>query len=224
MSTKNDRPIWPVFVVLITFFVILAIVIGSPEAMILPFSKYFGLRSDPSNPMTPSPTTLSRGFYNNTNCGITMQLPANWSETKYDDEKLDKIENVLLSASPSSESSSTFELSLLDISNPSVYPKKSLDEVVDFEIDYIMSGSFDTIETTENTHISGYPAHQVVYSEDYQTLHNRIMKLWVVASGQAYQITYDAPKEQYTQNLLAVQEIIKSIKLDNPTSCKVGKI
>ncbi|HEY9387507.1 MAG TPA: hypothetical protein VIP70_10740 [Nitrososphaeraceae archaeon] len=53
---------------------------------------------------------------------------------------------------------------------------------------------------------------------------NRIMKLWVVASGQAYQVTYDAPKEQYAQNLPAVQEIIKSIKLDNPASCKVGKI
>jgi hypothetical protein len=64
----------------------------------------------------------------------------------------------------------------------------------------------------------------MVYSEDYGTLHNRIMKLWVVASGQAYQVTYDAPKEQYAQNLPAVQEIIKSIKLDNPTSCKVGKI
>ena len=64
----------------------------------------------------------------------------------------------------------------------------------------------------------------VVYSEDFQTLHDRVIKLWVVASGQAYQITYDAPKEQYAQHLPAVQEIIKSIKLDNPTSCKVGKI
>jgi hypothetical protein len=148
----------------------------------------------------------------------------NWSETKYADEKLDKVENVLLSASPSSESPSTFELSLLDISNPSVYPKKSLDEVVDFETEYVMIGPSATIETTKNTHISGHPAHQMVYSEDYGTLHNRIMKLWVVASGQAYQVTYDVPKEQYAQNLPAVQEIIKSIKLDNPASCKVGKI
>jgi uncharacterized caspase-like protein len=53
---------------------------------------------------------------------------------------------------------------------------------------------------------------------------DRIMKLWVVASGRAYQVTYDAPKEQYAQNLPAVQEIIKSIKLDNPAGCKVGKI
>jgi hypothetical protein len=206
------------------FFVILAIVIGSPEAIVLSFSKYFGLKSESSNPMTSSPTTISMGFYNNTNCGITMQLPVNWSGTKYADEKLDKIENVLLSASPSPESLSTFELSLLDISNPSVYPKKSLDEVVDFETDYIMSGQFDTVETTKNTHVSGYPARQLVYSEDYQTLHNRIMKLWVVASGRAYQVTYDAPKEQYTQHLPTVHEIIKSIKLDNPISCKVGKI
>jgi hypothetical protein len=80
-----------------------------------------------------------------------------------------------------------------------------------------------TIETTNNTHISGHPALQMVYSENYGTLHNRIMKLWVVSSGRAYQITYDAPKEQYVQILPAVQEIIKSIKLDNPTSCKVGK-
>jgi hypothetical protein len=87
-----------------------------------------------------------------------------------------------------------------------------------------MSGQSDTIESNKNTHVSGYPARQMVYSEDYQTLHNRIMKLWVVASGQAYQITYDAPREQYAQHLPAVQEIIKSIKLDNPASCKVGKI
>lgn len=124
-----------------------------------------------------------------------MQLPVNWSGTKYADEKLDKIENVLLSASPSSESLSTFELSLLDISNSLVYPQKSLDEVVEFEIDYIMSGPSDTIETIENTQVSGHPERMMVYSEDFQTLHNRIMKLWVVASGQAYQITYDAPRE-----------------------------
>jgi hypothetical protein len=205
------------------FFAILVIVIGSPEAIILSFSKYFGLKSESSNPIISSPTMFSRGFYNNTNCGISMQLPASWSGTKYD-EKLDKIENVLLSASPSPESLSTFELSLLDISNPSVYPKKSLDEVVDFEIDYITTPPSGTIETTEDTHISGYPARRVIYSEDYGTLHNMIMKLWVVASGRAYQVTYDAPMEQYVQNLPTVQEIIKSIKLDNPTSCKVGKI
>jgi hypothetical protein len=87
-----------------------------------------------------------------------------------------------------------------------------------------MIGQSATIETTKNTHISGHPAHQMVYSEDYWTLYNRIMKLWVVVPGRAYQVTYDAPKEQYAQNLPTVQEIIKSIKLDNPTSCKVGKI
>jgi hypothetical protein len=103
LSTKNDRPIWPIFIVLITFFVILAIVIGSPEAIVLSFSKYFGLKSEPLSPMTSSPTTISMGFYNNTNCGISMQLPVNWSGTKYADEKLDKVENVLLSASPSSD-------------------------------------------------------------------------------------------------------------------------
>jgi PsbP-like protein len=224
LSTKNDRPIWPVFIVLITFFAILAVVIGSPESIVLSFSKYFGLKSESSNPMTSSPTTISMGFYNNTNCGITMQLPVNWSGTKYADEKLDKIENVLLSASPSPESLSTFELSLLDISNPSVYPKKSLDEVVDFETDYIITGPSDTIETIKNTHVSGHPARMVVYSEDFQTLHNKIMKLWVVASGKAYQITYDAPREQYAQHLPTVQEIIKSINLDNTIGCKVGKI
>jgi hypothetical protein len=224
LSTKNDRSIWPVFIILIMFFAILAVIIGSPEAIIFSFSKYFGLKSESSNPMTSLPTTISRGFYNNTNCGISMQLPVNWSETKYADEKLDKIENVLLSANPSTDSLSTFELSLLDISNPSVYPKKSLDEVVEFEIDYIITGPSNKIETIENAHVSGHPARVVVYSEDFQTLHNRIMKLWMVASGQAYQITYDAPKEQYAQHLPAVQEIIKSIKLDNPASCKVGKI
>jgi hypothetical protein len=144
-----------------------------------------------------------------------MQLPVNWSGSKHPDEKLDKIDNVLLSASPSSESLSTFELSLLD------YPKKSLDEVVDFEIDYIMTPPSGTIETARNTYISGHPAHQMVYSEDYGA---RIMKLWMVASGRVYQVTYDAPKEQYTQHLPTVHEIIKSIKLDNPISCKVGKI
>ena len=219
MSAKNDRPIWPIFIVLIMFFAILAIAIGSPEAIILAFSKYFGLKSESSVPMTPSPTTISMGFYNNTNCGISMQLPVNWSETKYFDKKLDEIENVILSSSPSS--ASTFELSLLDISNPSVFPKKSVDEIVDFEIDYIMTPPSGRIETTEKTHVSGYPAHQLVYSEDYGV---RIMKLWVVASGRAYQITYDAPKDQYAQNLPAVQGIIKSIRLDDPTSCKVGKI
>jgi hypothetical protein len=221
LSTKNDRPIWPIFIVLIMFFAILAIVIGSPEAIILSFSKYFGLKSESSSPMMSSPATISMGFYNNTNCGITMQLPVNWTGTKYADEKLDEVENIILSASPSPESPSTFELSLLDISNPSVFPKKSVDEIVDFEIDYIMTPPSGTIETTEKTHVFGYPALQIVYSEHYGA---RIMKLWVIASGLAYQVTYDALKEQYAQNLPVVQEIIKSIKLDNPTSCKVGKI
>lgn len=147
------------------FFAILAIVIGAPEAIILSFSKYFGLKSESSNPVISSPTTISMGFYNNTNCGISMQLPVNWTGIKYD-KRLDEIENVILSASPSPESPSTLELSLLDISNPSVFPKKSVDEIVDFEIDYIMTPPSGTIEATKKTHVSGYPARQIVYSED----------------------------------------------------------
>lgn len=76
-----------------------------------------------------------------------MLFPINWTVKKHADEKLNKIENVLLTASPSSQSLSTFGLSVLDISNPSVYPKKSLNEVVEFEIDYMMIGTSDTIET-----------------------------------------------------------------------------
>jgi hypothetical protein len=41
------------------------------------------------------------------------------------------------------------------------------------------------------------------------------MKIWVVASGRAYQITFDASKKEYAQHLPAVQEIIKSVRLDS---------
>jgi isopentenyldiphosphate isomerase len=54
------------------------------------------------------------------------------------------------------------ELPILDISNSLVYPKKSLDEVVEFEIDYIMTNTSDTIETIKNTEVSGYPARMVI--------------------------------------------------------------
>ena len=165
-------------------------------------SNFF--RATPKQPESSisTPTTISRGFYNNTNCGISTLFPINWTVTEHaEDEELNKIENVLLTASPPSKSLITFELSVLDISNPSVYPKKSLDEVVEFEIDYITTGPYDTIETIKNTKISGYPARTVVYNEDYQTLHNRIMKSWVVASDKAYQVTYDSPREEYTQYL-----------------------
>ena len=153
-----------------------------------------------------------------------MVFPVNWTVIKHTDEKLNKIQNDLLSASPSLHSLSAFELSILDISNSLIYPTKSLDEVVEFETDYITTGQTDTIETIKNAEVSGHPARMMVYSEDFQTLHNRIMKLWVVASGQAYQITFDAPREQYAQHLPAVQEIIKSVKLDNPTSCEIKRV
>ena len=193
--------------------------------VILPFSKFFGLKSEPLESTTFSPTSLNSGLYNNTNCGISLQSPVNWTVIKHADEKLNKIQNDLLSASPSLHSLSVFELSILDISNSLIYPTKSLDEVVDFEIDYIKTVSTsDTIETIERTQVSGYPARLVIYSEDFKTLHNTIMKLWVVVSGKAYQITFDAPKKEYTQYLPVVQEIIESIRLDNPTSCEVRRV
>jgi hypothetical protein len=84
-----------------------------------------------------------------------------------------------------------------------------------------MTGTSDTIETIRNTKVSGFPARTVVYNEDFGTLHNRIMKLWVVASGEAYQIAYDSPREEYTQHLDDIQRIIESIKLFQPTKCEV---
>ena len=48
------------------------------------------------------------------------------------------------------------------------------------------------------------------------------MKIWVVASGIAYQLTYQASTERYNQHLSDVQKTIESIKLFTPTGCEVG--
>ncbi len=154
-----------------------------------------------------------------------MQFPSDWSvERDENEQQLNEIENVLVTARPPPDALSYLELSLIDISNSAVYPTKSLEEVADFQLSYIrdIGAGFDSIETTEITQLSGYPAQKVVYREDYQTLHNRIMKIWVVASAIAYQLTYQAPTERYSQHLSDVQKTIESIKLVTPTNCKVG--
>ena len=62
-----------------------------------------------------------------------MQFPSEWSvERGENEQQLNKIENVLVTAKPPSDALSYLELALIDISNSAVYPTKSLAEVATF--------------------------------------------------------------------------------------------
>jgi hypothetical protein len=224
MPIQNYRTVSSLFVTALVILSIFGFTLGSPQVAILSFFADSS-RTPGSNPRPLIPTTINSNLYNNTNCGVTMQFPSDWPvERGENEQQLNQIENVLVTARPPSDALSYLELSLIDISNSAVYPTKSLEEVVDFQTSYIrdIGAGFDSIETTEITQLSGYPAQKVVYREDYQTLHNRIMKIWVVASAIAYQLTFQAPTERYSQHLSDVQKTIESIKLFTPTDCEVG--
>ena len=224
MPIQSYRTVSSLFVTALVILTIFGFTLGSPQVAILSFFADPN-RSPGSNPSPFIPTTINSNLYNNTNCGVTMQFPSDWPvERGQNEQQLNEIENVLVTARPPSDALNYLELALLDISNSAVYPTKSLEEVADFELSYIrdIGAGIDSIETTDITQLSGYPAQKVVYREDYQTLHNRIMKIWVVASAIAYQLTYQAPTENYTQYLPDVQKAIESIKLFTPTDCEVG--
>lgn len=144
--------------------------------------------------------------------GLIVSFPSGWLI----DEKR-KTTRIIVSARPKSESSGThFTISRLDVSNELVYPTKSLDEVVKFQLNYIveLENSTSIIEKS-NTQIAGFDAYKIVYSVHDKSLVDVGTKVWVVMKGKAYEIefiTSNKLKFEYYQN--DVLRILDSIHVE----------
>jgi hypothetical protein len=149
--------------------------------------------------------------------GFRVTLPLNWRTEELSPaiKKLERHEPTIVSTHPISEFNDvTFSVTSLDISNHSIFPTKSLDEIVKYKIDYIGNVETDA-QVIENSSIiiGGYQAKKIVYSVRYESLTDKGIKIWVVVNKKAYQIKFEASNElkfDYYQKDL--NDILESIK------------
>lgn len=98
--------------------------------------------------------------------GVRVTFPMNWytEELSPAIKKLERYEHTIVSAHPTAEFNEvTFSLTNLDISNQSVFPTKSLDEIVKYKLDYITNVETDArVIENSSIFIGGYPAKKIV--------------------------------------------------------------
>jgi hypothetical protein len=157
----------------------------------------------------------STEFYEKTS-GFTINFPPGWLI-----EQKKRAARIIVSARPKSEASGTFfTISQLDVNNDLVYPTKSLDEVVKFQLDYMAELEDDTtIIEKSSTQIAGIEAFKIVYSVQFKSLVDVGTKVWIVLNSKAYEIEFKSSnKMKFDQYQTDVVQIINSIHFEAKSS------
>jgi hypothetical protein len=133
--------------------------------------------------------------FKNSEWGLTIEFPVNWTIDSIPEKikKIQRLEKTVVTAHPVSGIVGSVSLTVknLDISNLSVYPTKSLAEVVKFQIG-MLDLDTETILEEMDWIINGYSARKIVYISRFRSLIDKLMKIWLVVNEVAYEISYNA--------------------------------
>lgn len=149
--------------------------------------------------------------------GLALELPGSWVIDSIPEKikKLERLEKIILKAHPISGNVGSVGLALkqLDISNISVYPTKSLGEVVKFQVGTLDLSTDSILEQGEIV-LNGHPAYKIVYISRYKSLIDKVLKIWIVVNEVAYEISYNASNPVLFDSYYSdVVEILNSFKI-----------
>ena len=71
-----------------------------------------------------------------------------------------------------------------------------------------------------STSLSGYPAHEIVHSSNTGSDKLKIMQVWTIKNGNAYEFTYSALDDEYLEFLPIIRQIIDSFTIANNVTAK----
>jgi hypothetical protein len=91
-----------------------------------------------------------------------------------------------------------------------------LDRYTDFRIDKLREGAtgFHVVTSEEST-LSGYPAHLLVYSEQRENTMLRALALWTLSDNTAYNVVFVAPVSTVESFIPIVVNMIDSFEITN---------
>jgi hypothetical protein len=108
---------------------------------------------------------LSLSAYENKNLAISLNYPSNWKIEEIASDNNATYTNSIVKFQPDSNDgfNNIVSVELDDISN---LTDRSIQGVKEFEEGYILLGDTASIEISEGTQVSGYPAQKIIYTED----------------------------------------------------------
>jgi eukaryotic-like serine/threonine-protein kinase len=157
--------------------------------------------------------------YNNTELGIYLQYPANWSKTE---EKFNAIVNVISFISTPENDTDTFTENVNIAIEPLQNESITLEEYSNTTLS-ALSNVFENFSliSKENTNLDGVPAIKIIFSitqpqitdqsRDIDTIKQipmKIMQILSVKEGKAYVIIYSAEEARYDDYLPIIEKMI----------------
>lgn len=157
--------------------------------------------------------------YNNTELGIYLQYPANWSKME---EKFDANVNVISFISTPENDTDTFTENVNIAIEPLQNESITLEEYSNTTL-AALSNVFENFSliSKENTNLDGVPAIKIIFSitqpqitdqsRDIDTIKQipmKIMQILSVKEGKAYVIIYSAEEAKYDDYLPIIEKMI----------------
>lgn len=157
--------------------------------------------------------------YNNTELGIYLQYPANWSKME---EKFDANVNVISFISTPENDTDTFTENVNIAIEPLQNESITLEEYSNTTL-VALSNVFQNFSliSKENTNLDGVPAIKIIFSitqpqitdqsRDIDTIKQipmKIMQILSVKEGKAYVIIYSAEEAKYDDYLPIIEKMI----------------
>ena len=150
--------------------------------------------------------------YQNSNFGIKMQRPSDWTVAENKNYSVDNTEVVNFS-SPVSEDV-TVSVDTVNSTTPTT-TTTALKQYVNDSIlsDLKTSPNFKLLESNANSTLGGNPAYSITYNDKDQDGPYKGMDIVTIKNGKAYDISYTADPDRYDSVLPTVQTMINSFSL-----------
>ena len=140
--------------------------------------------------------------YDNPNLGFTLEYPADWTK----EESLSFTSPMLSSSDEAPES--------ISVTTEVLFSNITLEEYSDSAISILEDqfANFTLIESSNST-LSGYPAHQIVYTYTFNGVDLKNFQIWTMADNIAYAITYGGITREFDDSLPVIKNMIDSFEL-----------
>ena len=164
-----------------------------------------------------SPSELS--LYENTQYGLGIQYPSDWSYQEYDPSPDLVAFNVVSFFPPISQDpdlASELRLTIENLNTP-----MSLDEYSRDSVNYYRNNSenfsLNSLTTTEET-LSGEPAYEIFFSEDVNGVEHTSYEKGTIDydKGRVYYVTFTSPTPTFDQLFTVAENTIDTLTLEQP--------
>ena len=151
----------------------------------------------------PKSTGLSESLiFDNPNLGFKLEYPSDWTK----EESLSFISPRLSISDEAPESIAvTTEPNLSNL---------TLEEYSDSSLSILESqfSNYTLIESSNST-LSGYPAHQIIYTYTLEGVDLKNLQIWAIADDMVYVLTYGGTTKEFDDSLPVIQSMIDTFQV-----------